>query len=89
MDNNLFNLKIATPTTTVFNGQAKAISSANSQGSFDILAKHANFLTIIDKNPIQVILPDNSKKFFSFNQAIIYTERNKVIIFADPETNLI
>jgi F0F1-type ATP synthase epsilon subunit len=87
--NYLFNLKIATPTEVLFKGQVFAVSSANSQGNFDILANHANFLTIIDNKSIKVILPDKNSKSFTFHQAIIYAEKNNVIIFADPDASRI
>lgn len=48
------NVKIFSPTQTIFEGEAVSISSVNSMGKFDILPFHANFITLVQKTPIIV-----------------------------------
>lgn len=48
----VLNVKIFSPTQTIFEGEAVSISSVNSVGKFDILPFHANFITLVQKNPI-------------------------------------
>lgn len=48
----ILNVKIISPTQTIFQGQALSVSSANSTGKFDILPYHANFITMVQKVPI-------------------------------------
>lgn len=52
MATNVLNVKIVSPTQTLFEGQAYSVSSANSTGKFDILPYHANFITMVQKTPI-------------------------------------
>jgi F0F1-type ATP synthase epsilon subunit len=79
-----FKLKVITPKQTLFQGEAVSLSSVNSQGKFDILAQHANFITLIEDKPIDVELPDKKKLQFKFSRAIIYNYQNSVSIFAEP-----
>ena len=52
MAQNALNVKILSPTQTIFEGEALSVSSVNSTGKFDILPYHANFITLIQKNPV-------------------------------------
>jgi len=44
-------VKISTPTEVLWEGEAASVSSVNSQGTFDILPKHANFVTLVKGDP--------------------------------------
>ena len=74
------------PRETIFNGEILTISSVNSAGKFDILPEHANFITIIEKNPIIVQQIDKSYNKYEFHEAIIYAKDDQVLIYADPTT---
>lgn len=52
MAQNYLNVKILSPTQTIFDGQVLSISSTNTTGKFDILPYHANFITLVQKSPI-------------------------------------
>ncbi|MBI2593624.1 hypothetical protein HYW44_03200 [Candidatus Daviesbacteria bacterium] len=52
MAQNFLNVKIISPTQTIFEGKVLSISSVNSTGKFDILPFHANFITLVQKNPV-------------------------------------
>ena len=52
MASNALNVKIISPTQTIFEGEAYSVSSSNSTGKFDILPFHANFITMVQKKPI-------------------------------------
>jgi hypothetical protein len=54
MASNVLNVKILSPTQTIFEGEAYSVSSANSAGNFDILPYHANFITMVQKVPIRL-----------------------------------
>ena len=74
---------ILSPTQTIFEGQALAISSKNSAGKFDILPQHANFITLIENQPIVLLLPGKKSLNFNFPKAIIYTTQNLIKIYSD------
>ena len=78
----LVKVKISTPTDVLFEGEAESVSSVNSQGPFDILAKHANFVTLVQGEPITV-RSEQRERQYSFKNAVIHTERNIVRIYGD------
>lgn len=45
----LLTVTVRTREHVLFNGQAKAVTSFNQKGVFDILPLHANFITLIQK----------------------------------------
>jgi len=65
----------------IWDGTAKAISSINSQGPFDILPHHANFITII-KNTAVRIHQGGQPKVLDFQQAVLYVKEGRVQIYA-------
>lgn len=81
MDNQTFNVRIASPKQVIYQGPASSVSSINSAGKFDILAQHANFITIIENNPITIRTADKKTIVFNFPLAIIYTAQNTVNIY--------
>lgn len=77
-------VRIMTPHQMIFQGRALAVSSINSEGKFDILPEHANFITLIENQTIQVTKDNREPLSFNFHQAIIYNEANQVSIYAEP-----
>ena len=65
-----------------FKGEAKTVSSVNDTGEFDVLSKHANFVTlirgyvIIDKG-----LP--SEKKFDIDSGVIASKTDAVDVYLD------
>lgn len=74
-------VRIISPQQLILDTGASSVSSKNLQGSFDILFQHANFITIIENQPIIVRIPGQKPLVFKFPRAIIYTTRNKVNIY--------
>lgn len=84
----MLQVKIISPKQDLFQGQASSVSSVNSQGKFDILPEHANFITIIEKSPIVVRTADNRTLTFNFPLAIIHTEKDQVSIYTQLSNTL-
>lgn len=76
-------LHILSPLEDIFNGEVVSLSSRNSAGNFDILPEHANFITLIDKDPIIVRMPGGEKKVFEFPQAVLRCHDGKIEVFTD------
>ncbi|MBI3887672.1 hypothetical protein HY310_01220 [Candidatus Microgenomates bacterium] len=74
---------IVSPVDDIFVGEATSVSSKNSAGVFDILPEHANFITLIDENPIIVRLPSGEKKEFTLPKSVLRCWKNHIEIFAD------
>lgn len=77
------NIKVLSQKGVLFDGQALSISSINSQGPFDVLPNHANFITLIEKKPITVRLEKQKPLTFNFPIAIIYLSQNLIRIYTD------
>lgn len=81
--NNLLNVQILTPKQTLFEGQALAVSSRNSTGKFDILPEHANFITLIENQPLIVIKDNKEKLKLNVSTGLIYVTSNQAHIYTD------
>lgn len=74
-------VRIVSPQRIIMDTQALSVSSKNSQGNFDILPQHANFITLVENSPITVRLPENKHFSFGFPLAIISASENRVDIY--------
>lgn len=85
--NKTISVKITSPEEILWEGRAKAVSSENSQGPFDVMPKHANFITLIKNKPI-IIHKKAKKKKFKFDRAVLFNRNNEVVIYITPYTEL-
>lgn len=79
---NSFAVRIQTPESIVWEGKALSMSTANSAGRFDILPQHANMITIIDKQPIEIITTNGNRKFV-FDKAVLAVNAGAVSIYSN------
>ncbi len=79
----LLKVRIITPKKLVYQAEVYSLSSTNSAGKFDILPEHANFITIIQNNDIQIVDSAKNHINFHFPLAIIYTSKNMINIYTD------
>ncbi|MDO8429729.1 MAG: hypothetical protein Q7S88_03805 [Candidatus Daviesbacteria bacterium] len=86
MAQQVLEVKIASPKGIIYQGQALAVSSKNSQGNFDILPLHANFITLIKEVPLVVLDTNKKKQTFNPKLAIIYVGDNKVNIYTEIDS---
>lgn len=75
-------VSIKSTETVFFEGECDSVSSRNSDGPFDILPYHSNFISIVEKVPI-VVRQGREQKSFDFSTAVIYVHENKVHIYAN------
>lgn len=76
----ILTVTINSPKEHVWEGKAFTVSSVNSQGPFDILPQHANFITLIEDKPIVIRTPIEILKY-TFTKSLIYTHDNYVYIY--------
>lgn len=81
--NQVLTVRIVSPKKDLFGGVALSVSSTNSAGKFDILPQHANFITVVEGNPISVKIGTGQILSFNFPLAIIHTQNNRVNIYTD------
>ena len=78
----MLSVKVSTAEKVIWEGEAESVSSHNTQGPFEILLKHANFITIIRQKPI-IIRRKDFEKVFNFDLAVIHTHDSIVRIYSD------
>lgn len=88
MTNPTLHVRVLSPQQLFLDTLALSVSSKNLSGPFDILPQHANFITVIENQPIVVRIQGQKPIFFQFPLAIIYTTSNQVNIYTyiQPET---
>ena len=64
----------------VFDGQAIAISSENKKGPFDVLERHANFVTTIQKRLV-IIKPGGGKMVMQVGSGMMHVYKDQVLVF--------
>lgn len=77
----ILHVRIISPQSIILDTEAQSVSSKNSQGAFDILPQHANFITVIENSPLTVRLKGQKPLTFNFPIAIVHVEANKVDIY--------
>ncbi len=80
--------RIISPKRTIFEGAVYSISSQNSAGKFDILPGHANFITLIQNQPIVIKTASNQTLNLKLPISVIYTSNNLVTIYTDLHLEL-
>lgn len=79
MDNSI-SISIKNRQGTMFSETAKAVSSYNDKGPFDILPEHENFISII-KQKIIIHKLDNKTQEFKIDNGVLRVYKNNVNIF--------
>lgn len=84
MDNVKFNLKVVSREGIIYEGEVNSISSNNEKGVFDVLAQHANFISLISKG-LTIRDMDNNEKEIKFDNALLKVYRNNVEVYVGVE----
>lgn len=88
MSNSTLHVRIISPQQLILDTEATSVSSKNLLGSFDILAQHANFITLVENAPIVIRASKQKPLVFKFPLAIILTSSNKVDIYTYIQPDL-
>lgn len=80
MSTEALHVRINSPEAMIWEGDAVWVSSINTQGPFDILPFHANFISIIENHPVRVNTGREVKEY-AFERSVIYVHSNNVYIY--------
>jgi F0F1-type ATP synthase epsilon subunit len=75
-------VKINSPENIIWQGEAKWVSSINTNGPFDILPFHANFITVVENKTIKINTGEKIEEY-KYPRAVIYTHKNQVWIYVN------
>ena len=73
-------LVVKTPEKTIYEGEARAVTSVNERGQFDILAAHQNFITLIREQLI-ITDPAGEKQEIPVQSGVVRVHDNEITIF--------
>ncbi|HKX24597.1 MAG TPA: hypothetical protein VJM46_05135 [Candidatus Saccharimonadales bacterium] len=76
--------RVMSPTQTLYDGPALAVSANNRVGPFDILADHANFFSLLTEGNI-VVNTGYQSFTFPIQHGIVKVKNNEVTLFIDVE----
>ena len=80
-------VQVLSPTKTLAEGTAYAISAVNETGPFDILADHAHFFTLLSEGDIRIMATPNPEEAVRIpvNKGLMKVSDNTVTLFVDIE----
>jgi len=84
MNDTKFKLKVVSREGVVFENEVTSITSYNELGKFDVLAEHANFISLINTGLI-IRDKDNIEKEIKFDNALLKVYKNIVEIYIGVE----
>jgi F0F1-type ATP synthase epsilon subunit len=84
MTDNVFHLRVISREGILFEDDVSSISSYNEKGLFDVLAQHANFISLLQKS-MQIIDLQGQKKEITFPNALMKVSQNHVNIYLGIE----
>ena len=84
MKNHYFNLLVRSREGVVFQGQVESISSINDKGKFDVLATHANFISLIQKELV-IRKPREEKSLIKITNGLMRVRENNVEVYLGVE----
>jgi F0F1-type ATP synthase epsilon subunit len=79
-----FKLQVVSREGMLFEGEVNSITSYNEKGVFDVLAQHANFISLINKG-ITIRDLENNEKEIKFDNALLKVFKNNVEVYVGVE----
>ncbi|NJO69714.1 MAG: ATP synthase F1 subunit epsilon [Bacteroidetes bacterium] len=76
-------LEILTPEKKLFAGNTKLVSIPGTEGSFELLDKHAPIISTLAEGAIKIITPEDQSQFFKIKGGVVEMKENRVIILVE------
>ena len=77
------NLKIITPSKTVYSGEVRSVTVPGTDGSFQVLKNHAPIISTLEIGLVKIELLDGSTEFYSTGGGTVEVLNNKITVLAD------
>lgn len=75
-------VKLYSPFQVYFDDEAESVSAENDTGPFDVLARHHNFITLLNPCEIEIKAKTGDKRI-KISRGVMHVHRNRVTIFLD------
>lgn len=76
-------VKVASPFTRYYDGQAFSLSAVNATGPFDILPKHHNFMSLLQPCTLTIRTTSGDVKKIDIAGGLLHVKADKVTVFLD------
>ena len=83
MSDSLVYLEIVTPEKIFFSGEIKSLTAPGSEGSFQILPRHAPFISSIVPGVVRFTDKDGNTTRFATSGGTVEVHNNKIIMLAE------
>src|SRR5437667_12897783 len=81
-DKNL-HLEIVTPDKTIYTGDVQSVTAPGVEGSFQILPRHAPFITTIAIGPVKFVSKESETRHFATSGGTVEVHDNKITMLAE------
>ena len=76
-------LEIITPDIKAFEGEVTAVKVPGTDGTFEMLNKHANIISTLVNGEVRIQTADKQTKTFEIEGGVVEMLDNKVVILAE------
>lgn len=76
-------LEILTPEKRLYSGESKLVKVPGTDGSFELMDKHAPIISTLSEGFIKVITPDDAPRIFNVSGGVLEMKDNRVIILVE------
>ena len=81
-DKNL-HLEIVTPDKTIYTGDVKSFTAPGVEGSFQILPRHAPFISTIQPGKVKIVPKDGNEIILAASGGVVEVHQNKITFLAE------
>jgi F-type H+-transporting ATPase subunit epsilon len=76
-------LEIITPGKVLFDGDILSVTAPGYEGSFQVLPRHAPFITMMTPGKVKVVMKDESVLLFAVSGGTVEVKDNHITMLAD------
>lgn len=83
MSDLLIHLEIVTPGKVVYSDDVKSFTAPGTAGSFQILPRHAAFISTLKPGKVKFVTKDNDEKLYATSGGVVEVHNNKISVLAE------
>ncbi len=83
MPDNLIHLEIVTPDKVVYNDDVKIFTAPGIEGLFQVMPRHAPFLTVLVPGQVRFVTKENDTRYFATSGGTVEVRDNNINMLAE------
>lgn len=80
---NLIHLEVVTPGKVFFNDDVKSLTAPGFEGGFQVLPKHAPFITTLLPGTVKIVTKDNRSLLYALSGGTVEVHKNIITMLAE------